>query len=314
MRFLICRFSKMRKTYRRGSEKIKDRRIYRHFRFHPVWRVARKAFLSAIVPVLFLLFWHSLSLHVNNPIKLPTVAKTLDILLNPLANVVGVGSILRNTYVSLMRVLFGYAAAAVVAVPLGVLIGYSRTAKQMLLPFLNFFRSIPPMSLVPLALAWFGIASLASLLGLKLTQPGFIILNNMRISMLAIIFFGAFFPILSSAIFGVESVRKTLIDSVRSMGASPVQQITKVYLPHAMPSIFTGLQVGLGTAWMVLICAEMLPGSIAGVGYMISHAYQVARIDVVIAGIISISVVGALLQAVFLIIESFQFRWKNQGK
>lgn len=132
--------------------------------------------------------------------------------------------------------------------------------------------------------------------------------------MLAIIFLGAFFPILSNTVFGIESVSKTLVDSVRSMGANPIQQIKKVYLPHAMPSIFTGLQVGLGTAWQTLVGAEMLPGSIAGLGYMITHAYQVTRIDVVIVGIVCISIVGVLLYAISHVIGSFCFRWKNKER
>jgi len=238
----------------------------------------------------------------------------LEIILNPTANVIGVGSIWRNTYVSLIRVLFGYTAATLVAVPLGIIIGYSRTAKRMLLPFLSFFRSVPPLAWVPLILAWFGITSVAVILGINITQPSYLILNNMRISMLAIIFLGSFFPILNNAIFGIESVRKAYVDSVYSMGASPIQQITKVYLPHAMPTIYTGMQVGLGSAWQTLVGAEMLPGSIAGLGYMITHAYQVTRIDVVISGIVCISVVGALLYAISHVIGHFCFRWKTQGK
>jgi len=98
------------------------------------------------------------------------------------------------------------------------------------------------------------------------------------------------------------------------MGASPLQLITKVYIPHAMPTIFTGLQVGLGTAWQTLVGAEMLPGSIAGLGYMITHAYQVTRIDVVISGIVCISIVGAILYAISHVIGQFCFKWKTQGK
>jgi len=309
---LIFQFSKMRATDRTPENNIL--RHHSRFRHNIVLRIIYKALLSAIVPMLFLLFWHSRAIGIDNPLRLPPISNILDIMLNPMENVIGIGSIWRNTYISLIRVLLGYTVAALVAVPLGIIIGYSRVAKRMLLPFLSFFRSIPPIAWVPLVLAWFGITSAATILGVAITHPSFLILNNLRISMLAIIFLGAFFPILNNTIFGIESVRKSYVDAVRSMGAGPVALITKVYIPHAMPTIFTGLQVGLGTAWQTLVGAEMLPGSIAGLGFMITHAYQVMRIDVVISGMVSISIVGAILYAASHVIGNLCFKWKTQGK
>lgn len=132
--------------------------------------------------------------------------------------------------------------------------------------------------------------------------------------MIIIIFLGAFFPVLSNVIFGIRNVRKTLIDAARSMGANTCQMIIKILLPAALPAVFTGLQVGLGTAWMCLICAEMLPGSISGIGYMISHAYQVTRIDVVIAGIVAISIVSTIIDGLFTKINRKAFKWQSQSK
>ena len=152
------------------------------------------------------------------------------------------------------------------------------------------------------------------LFGIELTAPLYKIFNNMRLTMIFIIFVGSFFPILSNTIYGMQTVRKTLLDSAKSMGATTVQLLTKVYLPHALPSIFTGLQVGLGSAWMTLICAEMLPGSVAGVGYMISHAYQVTRVDVVIAGMISIGLVGFLIDQIFVIASKYLFKWQRKQR
>lgn len=269
---------------------------------------------SCLLPALFLLLWHAVALAVDNALIMPDIPAVLNILLHPTEKLIGVGSILYNTYVSLMRVLCGYLCAALLAVPLGILIGYSKRNEQFLLPFLSIFRSIPPMSWVPLVLAWFGIASLATLLGVPVTAAPYKELNNIRISMVFIIFMGGFFPILSNTIYGVQTVKKTLLDSARTMGATTGQLITKVYLPHAMPSIFTGLQVGLGTAWMCLICAEMLPGSVAGVGYMISHAYQVTRVDVVIAGMVSIGLVGFLIDQLFVIGARCLFKWQRRQR
>ena len=270
--------------------------------------------LSFILPILFLLFWHGMSIKVANPLALPTIGGVLDLLLHPTESVIGVGSILKNTYISLLRVACGYLFAVLLALPLGIIIGLNSFNERLLLPFLSFFRSVPPLAWVPLVLAWFGIASLASVLHLKVGQTGYLILNNMRISMIIIIFLGAFFPVLSNVIFGIRNVRKTLIDAARSMGANTCQMIIKILLPAALPAVFTGLQVGLGTAWMCLICAEMLPGSISGIGYMISHAYQVTRIDVVIAGIVAISIVSTIIDGLFTKINRKAFKWQSQSK
>lgn len=270
--------------------------------------------ISAILPLLFLLFWHGMSLHVDNPRALPTITAVLDLLLHPGESLIGVGSLLRNTYISLLRVLLGYLLAVALALPLGIIIGYSRTGERLLLPFLSFFRSVPPLAWVPLVLAWCGIASVATLLHISVGQGSYVLLNNLRLSMVIIIFLGAFFPILSNVIYGIKDVRQTLLQAARSMGANRWQIIRKIYFPHALPAICTGLQVGLGTAWMCLICAEMLPGSIAGVGYLISHAYQVTRIDVVVAGIVTISIVGFVLDAGFQLINNKCFQWQTRGK
>lgn len=269
---------------------------------------------SCVLPLLFLVFWHTMAVRVGNSLILPDISDVLEILMHPTDKLIGVGSILYSTYVSMLRVLCGYAAAVILAVPLGIIIGYNKRNERFLLPFLSIFRSIPPVAWVSLVLAWFGIASLATVLGIELTDPLYKITNNMRLTMIFIIFVGSFFPILSNTIYGMQTVRKTLLDSAKSMGATTMQLLTKVYLPHALPSIFTGLQVGLGSAWMTLICAEMLPGSVAGVGYMISHAYQVTRVDVVIAGMISIGLVGFLIDQIFVIASKYLFKWQRKQR
>ena len=121
------------------------------------------------------------------------------------------------------------------------------------------------------------------------------ILDTVQIEMLFILFYGAFFPILLNTIDGVIGVREVYIESAQVLGATGAQLFRKVVLPAAMPAVFTGLRVGLGTAWMVIVAAEMLPGSSSGIGYLIIYAYQLAEMDVLVAGMILIGAVGALL-------------------
>lgn len=132
--------------------------------------------------------------------------------------------------------------------------------------------------------------------------------------MVFIIFIGSVYPILTSTIHGVQTVKKTLIDSARVLGASESDIFFKILIPSAAPSIVNGMRIGLGVAWMCLVSAEMLPGSLSGVGYLITHAYTIARTDIVIAGMISISIVGALLDSIFRLLENKKFRWQRLGR
>jgi len=99
------------------------------------------------------------------------------------------------------------------------------------------------------------------------------------------------------------------LDSARVLGASEWDIFRKILLPASSPSIVNGMRIGLGVAWMCLVSAEMLPGSLSGVGYLITHAYTLARTDIVIAGMISIGVIGAFLDLSFRLVEDRKFVW-----
>lgn len=266
-----------------------------------------------ILPILFILTWQIFSIRLENPIVLPSVNNVVKILIHPNKSLLSIGSLIRNTWISILRVGIGYSMAALVAIPLGMFIGYFKKVERLLMPFLSLFRPIAPLAWVPLVLAWFGVTSLATIFNI---QGGniYILFNNIKISMIFIIFIGAFFPILTNSIYGVKSVRNTLIDSALTLGANKIDIFLKVLLPASLPSIITGLRVGLGVAWMCLVSAEMLPGSLAGIGYLITHAYTLARTDIVIAGMISISLVGGLFDNIFHVIEVKFFSWQRMDK
>ena len=266
--------------------------------------------LSLIAPVLFLILWHHVSSRIGNPVVLPQISEVGSILLHPTENILNMGSLARNVFVSFIRVFGGYILAAVIAIPLGLAMGYWSRLDRLLGLLLGLFRPIPPLAWIPLVLAWFGVASAATLLGIEEGEwyPFF---SNIKLSMLFIIFIGAFFPILVNTIGGVQSVRVTLIDAVKVLGASQCQIVKYVVFPYAAPQVFTGMRVGLGVAWMCLVSAEMMPGSISGVGYLITHAYTVAQTDVVIAGMIAIGVMGVLIDSIFALIERRTFQWQR---
>jgi len=267
--------------------------------------------LPVFVPALFAVLWVVLAQRIANQVILPGMDQVAALLVRPTEDLISMGSLASNVLVSLVRVIIGYSVAALIAIPLGVVMGYYGVVFKFFNGFLNLFRPIPPLAWVPLVMAWFGISSLATVTGVETGQL-FIYLNNIKFSMLFIIAIGAFFPILTSTIHGVRHVNATLIDSARVLGASERQVFSRVLIPAAMPSIITGMRIGLGIAWMCLVSAEMLPGSLSGIGYMITHAFTLASTDIVIAGMISIGVVGALMDMMFHRIEQKKFSWRRQ--
>ncbi len=273
----------------------------------------RSFLMSLCVPVLFLLIWQSTAVHLDNEIVLPRVGQVLDLLLRPFDDLISMGSLTANIGISLARVLTGYLLAVVSAVPLGIAMGYSRTADTLFTGFLGLFRSIPPLAWVPLVLAWFGVASLASLTDLPF-GPLYARLHNIKLSMVFIIFIGGFYPVLTSAVHGVRTVPVTLLDAARVLGASRNTLFFKVLLPGSLPTVVNGLRIGLGVSWMCLVSAEMLPGSLSGVGYLITHAYTVGRTDIVVTGMVAIGVIGAALDWMFRLAEHRKFAWKRLAR
>ena len=269
--------------------------------------------LPFAAPLLVLIIWEIIAIELKNDVVLPTVGQVWVLFLHPNEDLLRLGSLLQNLGMSSIRVLCGYSAGLVLALPLGILMGHYKKVNRFMTPLVEILRPMPPLAWIPLILAWFGVASFATMLGVE-EGEWYVFLNNIKFSMLIIIFIGAFFPILLNTVYGVSSVRSTLIDSARVLGASERDIFTKILLPAAAPSIVTGMRLGLGVAWMCLVAAEMMPGSISGIGYVITHAYTVARTDIVIAGMVSIGAVGLALDAAFRYFEGRCFAWQRLSR
>ncbi|MDD1654116.1 MAG: ABC transporter permease, partial [Methanomicrobiales archaeon] len=177
--------------------------------------------LRFLLPLLILVGWAVASHLVANPYILPTIASVLEVLLHPFKDILGSGSLVENALVSMGRVALGFLLGAVVAVPLGILMGRSEQTKAFADSTIELLRPVPPLAWVPLALAWFGI-------GLS--------------SIVFIIFIGAFFPILLNTIDGVRGVKRTWVEAAATLGAQERQILFRVILPGALPTIWTGLR------------------------------------------------------------------------
>jgi len=247
-------------------------------------------YLKIISPVLLLAAWEIAAIAVNNEFILPRVGSVFVVLLQPTKDILGSGSLLDNAIISLTRVVSGFLLGIVVAIPIGIGMGRVRWINDMVDPIIELIRPIPPIAWIPLALAWFKI-------GLA--------------SILFIIFIGSFFPVLLNTIDGVRRVNRTWIETAYMYGAKELQLLVKVIIPAAAPTIWTGIRVGFGIAWMSVVAAEMLPGTTSGLGYLIMYSYNFGQVQVIIAGMIVIGIIGLGIDIILKEVERRKFRWQG---
>ena len=199
------------------------------------------------------------------------------------------GTWVANAAYSSDRVLRGYAMAIVLGVPFGLLIGWSRIMARMFDPLTQSLRPIPITAWLPFSISLFGIGEFGSLF---------------------LIMLGAFYPIVVNATHGARDVNRNLVRAALMMGAQPRHILLRVVLPNAMPAVFTGMRIGLGIAWTAVIVSEMVAVK-SGLGYVLWDAYYVGRMDVVIADMVSIGVLGFLSDRLLLLVEGRVLRWKR---
>lgn len=199
------------------------------------------------------------------------------------------GTWFANLLFSLERVGQGYLLAIVVAVPLGVMIGWSRLAARMVDPSIQWLRPIPITAWLPFSIALFGIKDFGAIFLITL---------------------GAFYPIVVNTTQGARDVDRNLVRAARMMGAGDAALLRRVILPAALPSVFTGLRIGLGIAWTAVIVAEMVAVK-SGLGYVLWDAYYVGRMDVVIADMVSIGLLGYLSDRLLVFVERRVLTWRR---
>jgi len=178
---------------------------------------------------------------------------------------------------SVSRVALGFGLAALVAIPLGFLIGMSRLFFQALDPFIQVLKPISPLAWMPLAL---------------------FTLKDSNISAVFVIFICSIWPMLINTAFGVASVRKEWIDVSRTLEVSPLRKAFFVILPAAAPTIMTGMRISIGIAWLVIVAAEMLVGG-TGIGYFVWNEWNNLSIANILVAVFMIGVIGMLLDLCF---------------
>lgn len=192
---------------------------------------------------------------------------------------------------SLERIYLGFALAAVLGVGCGILIGWYRPAEDLLFPIIELLRPIPAVAWVPLAI---------------------MLWPTERSSIIYITGIGAFFPIVLNTIQGVEGIDKMLIRAATSLGATNRTIFREVVLPGALPSIVTGLSVGMGVSWICLISAEMVAGQY-GIGYYTWVAYGVVKYPSIVVGMLTIGILGMGSSALVYAIGHKLMPWRPRA-
>lgn len=186
------------------------------------------------------------------------------------------------------RVLQGFGLAALAGIPLGILVGWSRLVRTVVDPSIQLLRPIPITAWLPFSIAVFGIydASALFLIGL-----------------------GAFYPIVVNTTHGVRDTSRLLLRAARMLGAGEATILFKVVFPSALPAIFTGLRLGMGIAWTAVIVAEIVAVK-SGLGYVLWDAYYVSRMDICVAAMVSVGLLGFVSDRVIAVVARRVLRWR----
>lgn len=236
---------------------------------------------------LLLAVWALAAHRIGNPILLPQPTALWDGLRETLAD----ATLGRDVAASLKRVLFGFALASATAVPLALAVVSSRPLRQLVLPLLGLLRPIPPIAWVPVAILWFGLGD----------RPSYFVTAV-----------AAFFPVFVNSLAGASAVEDQHLRAARCMGAGRLAVLRFVYLPSALPSVFTGLKIGLGQSWMAVVTAELVAAQ-SGLGYMIELNRVQLETPKVFVGMLVIAVIGALMTFALGRAEAVIFPWRTKG-
>ena len=199
-------------------------------------------------------------------------------------------SLWAHSWASLYRVLVGFFAGVLLGVPFGLLMGLYKNVYAATRSVIEPFRFIPPIAWIPLAIIFFS--------GL----PRFAFL----------IFLGAFFPVFTSTLVGVQRVEQVHRKVALVYGASRFYVLTRIVVPTVLPDILAGMRIAMGAAWLTIVAAELAGGTNEGLGRMMLNYSELLKIPEIIVGMILIGVIGFILNEILLLVERVLFKWRWQ--
>jgi NitT/TauT family transport system permease protein len=256
-----------------------------------------RLFQYAIFPIVLLLLWQGVTeLGLIKRSVIPPPLEVMEIWFDLVTGATKLasrysGTWLDHAFASTWRVFAGFAWGIALGVVLGLFIGLSQVVERVFDITLQVMRNIPVTAWVPLSLVFFGIGNAPAIFLIGL---------------------GAFFPSVINTTLGVRQINPTLIKAALMMGATKMELLTKVILTGALPSVFAGIRLSMGIAWVLVVVAEMLAVR-SGLGYLLNDAYQFYRNDVVIASMLSIGILGYLSDKLVVVVKNRFLQW-NTGE
>ncbi|MDH2927413.1 ABC transporter permease [Lonepinella koalarum] len=249
-------------------------------------KILSEKYLKFLLPLIILFLWHLSTTIGNLPeTALPKIISVFSVLIEMLKS----GELYADLGVSIRRVIAGFLLSSVIGVTLGLLMGISPKAKTFFQLTLTSMRQIPMVAWIPLIILWAGID---------------------EASKIVVILFAATFPIIVNTINGIESTSESFLEVAKVYRLSKWHTFTKIYLPSALPSLFTGLRLALGISWMAVVASELI-ASYSGIGFRLNDARSLMRSDVVIVCMIIIGMVGLLMDKVICILADIATAWKK---
>jgi NitT/TauT family transport system permease protein len=204
----------------------------------------------------------------------------------------GEGSFYVHILVSIRRILIGYLQASALGIGLGLIVGRSRVARDLVLPYVELLRPIPAVAWIPLAI---------------LMWP------TEEASIVYITFLGALFPVILNTVHGVEQTPEVLVRAARSLGASSLEVFRHVVLPAALPSIATGLAIAMGVSWFSLLAGEIISGQY-GIGYFTWNAYSLIDYEDIVVGMLTIGALGTLSTYAVRLLTRPLLAWQQRAR
>lgn len=246
----------------------------------------RKMAAGAILPVIFLVLWEWFG-------KTGAINQSIlprpSILWNTLVEMIGTGDLQKHLLVSMIRVIKGFLAGAFLGLFLGVLIGLSKKVNELSVVFIGILRPVPIIAWVPVLILWMGID------------------EGSKVTLIAI---GSFWPVLLNTVRGIQNADKKLLEVAYILEKNKWQILTKVMIPSALPSVFTGIRLGIGAAWSCVVAAEMIAAA-KGIGYLIMYSRELSQPDIMLVGVVSIGMIGLIIDAALIRIEKRVLRWNT---
>ena len=238
------------------------------------------AVFAALLALWWLVVWATQSVVFPTPWQV--ITGTLEL--------AGDGSLWEHIGASLFRVGTGFTLAMLVAVPLGLWMGWVRGAYATLNPIFQMLRPISPIAWIPIAILWFGVGN---------------------VSPIFLIFISSVFPMIVQTVAGVHTIEQRYLRAAANFGVSRRTLFRQVVIPAVLPQIIVGMRIGLGVAWLVVVAAEMIALR-SGLGYLIIDSRNAGnRYDLVIAGMIIIGLIGLMLDRLMRVAEGMKVvRWR----